>query len=203
MCCEIAMIGLRPHTERNMHHKLCQPLSENSEGLKDRTYGFKRGDSLHSRGSYRSQITEEIRRLTTNGKLTSKLRKNRKWMRSEIKIKLTKQRLQKLKEKKINQLRTKKIQRKPKLTSHKRRKANKEFDRYEASSTTDHCRNIIKSDINNERPKYTDNIRQQSTTDDSSSLTVTDFNDFWRPIWETEKKANLEAKWIHTVAEAM
>ena len=49
-----------------------------------------------------SQITEEIRRLTTNGKLTSKLRKNRNWMRSEIKIKLTKQRLQELKEKKIN-----------------------------------------------------------------------------------------------------
>ena len=35
MCCEIALIGLRPHTERNMHHKLCQPLSENSEGLKE------------------------------------------------------------------------------------------------------------------------------------------------------------------------
>ena len=152
-----------------------------------RTYGFKRGDSLHSRGSYRSQITEEIRRLTTNGKLTSKLRKNRKWMRSEIKIKLTKQRLQELKEKKINQLRTKKIQRKRKLTSHKRRIANKQFDHSE-SKFYDHCRNIIKSDINNERPTCADKIRQQSTTDDSSSLTVNDFNDFWRPIWELDAK---------------
>ena len=148
-----------------------------------RTYGFKRGDSLHSRGSYRSQITEEIRRLTTNGKLTSKLRKNRKWMRSEIKIKLTKQRLQKLKEKKINQLRTKKIQRKRKLTSHKRRIANKQFDRSE-SKFYDHCRNIIKSDINHERPTYTDKIRQQSTTDDSSSLAVNVLNDFWKPNWK-------------------
>ena len=138
-----------------------------------------------------SQITEEIRRLTTNGKLTSKLRKNRNWMRSEIKIKLTKQRLQELKEKKINQLRTKKIQRKRKLTSHKRRIAKKQFDRSE-SKFYDHCRNITKSDINNERPTYTDKIRQQSTTDDSSSLTVNDFNDFGglfgrrkrKPIWK-------------------
>ena len=112
-----------------------------------------------------------MRRLTTNGKLTSKLRKNRKWMRSEIKTKLTIQRLQGLKEKKINQLRTKKIQRKRKLTSHKRRIANKQFDRSE-SKFYDHCQNIIKSDINNERPTYIDKIRQQSTTDDSSSLTV-------------------------------
>ena len=98
-----------------------------------------------------SQITEETRRLTTNGKLISKLRKNRKWMRFEIKIKITKQRLQELNEKKINQLRTKKIQKKRKLTSHKRRIANKQFDRAE-SKFYDHCRNIIKSDINNERP---------------------------------------------------
>ena len=140
-----------------------------------------------------SQITEEKRRLTTNGKLTSKLRKSRKWMRSEIKDKITKQRLQELKERKINQLRTKKIQRKRKLTSHKRRIANKQFDRSE-SKFYDHCWNIIKSDINNEKPTYTDKIRQQSTTDDSSSLKVNDFNDFWRPVWETEKKANLEAK---------
>ena len=40
-----------------------------------------------------SQITKEIGRLTTNGKLTPKLRKNRKWMTSEIKNKITKQRL--------------------------------------------------------------------------------------------------------------
>ena len=116
-----------------------------------------------------SQITEEIRRLTTNGKLTSKLRKNRKWMRSEIKNKTTKQQLQELKEKKINQLRTTKMQRKRKLTSHKRRIANKQFDRSE-SKFYDHCRNIIKSDINNERPTSIDKIRQQSITDDSSSI---------------------------------
>lgn len=67
----------------------------------------------------------------------------------------------------------------------------------------DHCRNVIKSDINNERPTYTDKIRQQSSTDNSFSLTVNDFSDFWRPLWKTEKKVNLEAKYIHTVAEAM
>lgn len=82
-----------------------------------------------------SQITEEL--LTTNGKITSKLRKNRKWMRYEIKNKITKQLLQELKKKKINQLRTKKIQRKRKLISHKRSTANKQFDRSrKASSTT-------------------------------------------------------------------
>ena len=57
----------------------------------------------------------------------------------------------------------------------------------------------MKSDIITERPTCTDNIRQQSTTDHLLSLKVNDFNDFWRPIWETEKKA----KWIHTVAEAV
>ena len=36
-----------------------------------------------------SQITEELRRLTTNGRMTRKLARNRKWMKKELK-KITK-----------------------------------------------------------------------------------------------------------------
>ena len=49
-----------------------------------------------------SQISEEIRLLARNGKLTPKLRKNRNWMRKELKDKPTKQRLKEHKEKNIN-----------------------------------------------------------------------------------------------------
>lgn len=144
-----------------------------------------------------SQLTEEIRRLTTNEKLTSKLTKNRNWMTFEITNKRTNQRLKELKEKKIGQLRSKKMKRKRELLSHKRRIAYKQFDRSE-SSFCDRCRNTIKSDINNERPGI---HRQNTTAVNNRRLMLPDskrLQRLWRPIWETENKANLEAKWIHT-----
>lgn len=65
-------------------------------------------------------ITKNGRNTKANNKWKTniKAKKNWKWMRSEIKNKITKQRLQQLKEKKINQLRSKKMQKKRKFTSH-------------------------------------------------------------------------------------
>ena len=72
-----------------------------------------------------SQISEEIRLLARNGKLTPKLRKNRNWMRKELKDKPTKQRLKEYKEKNINQLRVNKLEREKRILAHKRKAANK------------------------------------------------------------------------------
>ena len=113
-------------------------------------------------------------------------------MTSEITNKRTNQRLKELKERKIDQLRTRKMQRKRKLSSHKRRIAYKQFDRSE-SNFYDHCRNAIKSDINNERSGI---HRQNTTAVNNRRLMLSDskrLQRLWRPIWETEKKANLEA----------
>ena len=57
-----------------------------------------------------SQITEEITRIKKNGKITSKLRRNRKWMRHQINGDIKIARLIQLKENKLSQLKLKKIE---------------------------------------------------------------------------------------------
>ena len=51
-----------------------------------------------------SQITEEIKILKTNGKITRKVGRNRKWMRQELKVQLSIKNLLILKEKKISMI---------------------------------------------------------------------------------------------------
>jgi len=148
-----------------------------------------------------SQITEEIRRLTRNAKLTSKLNNNRKWMKKEIKSKITKDVLLQLKETKIQQLRVLKHQRQKKIEGLKRQNANKWFDRNE-SKFYDHCKNVIKADVTNIRPTYKEPTTLPQETD-ATNISKNDYADFWRPIWENEKEINIDALWINNVKEAM
>ena len=53
-----------------------------------------------------SQITEEIKRLKTNGRITRKVGRSKKWMRQELKEQLSIKALLILKEKKISMIRT-------------------------------------------------------------------------------------------------
>ena len=101
-----------------------------------------------------SQITEEIRRIRKSGKLTTKMRKNRQWMRRQMKANITIARLIQLKERKLNQLQLKKKKEKGnKQKTSERHQANKQFDEHE-SQFYELCRNIIRSDPDNTRPLY-------------------------------------------------
>ena len=64
-----------------------------------------------------SQISEEIKRLRTNGKLTKKLRKNSRWMKKELKSNITLNALLALKEKKVSQIITIKLKKRKKEES--------------------------------------------------------------------------------------
>ena len=67
-----------------------------------------------------SQITEEIRRIRKSGKLTTKMRKNRQWMRRQMKANITIARLIQLKERKLNQLQLKKKKKKTTSRGHQK-----------------------------------------------------------------------------------
>ena len=81
-----------------------------------------------------SQLTEEIKRLKTNGKLTKKLRRNRYWMKAEIKAPVINlAALISLKEEKINFIRKLKLEKQRKLKASELRKINQLFDQNEGS----------------------------------------------------------------------
>ena len=82
--------------------------SRQNEGEKTREYQPKWLRQIESKikdsRKERSQITEEIRRIRKNGKLMTKMRKNRQWMRCQMKANITIARLTQLTERKLNQL---------------------------------------------------------------------------------------------------
>ena len=81
-----------------------------------------------------SQLTEEIKRLKTNGKLTKKLRRNRYWMKADIKAPIINlAALITLKEEKINFIRKLKLEKQRKLKASESRKINQLFDQNEGS----------------------------------------------------------------------
>ena len=72
-----------------------------------------------------SQMTEEIKRLKTNDKLTKKLRRNRYWMKAEIKAPVINlAALISLKEEKIDFIRKLKLEKQRKLKASELRKIN-------------------------------------------------------------------------------
>ena len=143
-----------------------------------------------------SQITEEIRRIRKNGKLTTKMRKNRRWMRRQMKANITIARLTQLKERKLNQLRLKKQEKDKKQKASERHQANKQFDEHE-SQFYERCRNIIRSHPDNTRPLY--KKLNHTASQQHNNLATQDFEQFWRPIWETAASENLESKWIKEI----
>ena len=81
-----------------------------------------------------SQLIEEIKRLKTNGKLTKKLRRNRYWMKADIKAPVVNlAALISLKEEKINFICNLKQEKQRKLKASELRKINQLFDQNEGS----------------------------------------------------------------------
>ena len=117
-------------------------------------------------------------------------------MANELKSKITKDSLLRLKEDKIQKIRILKHQRRKKIKALKRKNANKWFYRNE-SKFYDHCKNIIKSNASNKRPEYKEPNKMPDGRN-SDKLNKDNFESLWRPIWEGEKETNLDATWIET-----
>ena len=57
-------------------------------------------------------------------------------------------------------------------------------------------RDILKDD-ESEEPIY----KKPNTQPESSTLRIEDFDNYWRPLWETEAHTNLEADWIQSIEQ--
>ena len=75
-----------------------------------------------------SLITEETKRLKTNGRITRRVGRNRKWMRRELKGQLSIKALLILKEKQISMIRTLKFRKQKKTERFEKQLFNKLFD---------------------------------------------------------------------------
>ena len=149
-----------------------------------------------------SQITEEIRRVQSNKKMTRKLNKNRRWIKKELNGRINLRRLVTLKEKKINTLRKLKNAKKTKLETAKTRKANHSFDQ-DQGKFFGHLRAILDQDKDTEKPKYIEKARPSSDHQEENTLTKEDFEAFWIPIWQNIQAENLTSKWIAEVRKAL
>ena len=57
-------------------------------------------------------------------------------------------------------------------------------------------RDILK-DNESEEPVY----KMPNTRLETSKLRIKDFDNYWRPQWETEAQTNLEANWIQSIVQ--
>ena len=150
-----------------------------------------------------SQICEELKRVRENRHLTPKMKKNRSWMITEIKGRITIASLTILKERKINTIRALKRQKEKRKIAHKRFKINQWFDVAEDSFYS-HLNNIIKSTELNKHPQFISKEKMPSANQESTSKTTKgDFEEFWRPIWENASEAPIQAEWIKNVESAV
>ena len=108
-----------------------------------------------------SQITQEIKRLKTNGRITRKVRRNGKWTRQELKGELSIKALLILKEKKISMIRTLKYRKQKKIERFEKQQFNKLFDNSQ-EKVYDKFRDILSEDRDNDQPLY--KTRQTSKT---------------------------------------
>ena len=63
-------------------------------------------------------------------------------------------------------------------------------------TTIEVLRDILKDD-ESEEPLY----KKPNTRTETSTLRFEDFDNYWRPLWETEAHANLEADWIQSIEQ--
>ena len=109
-----------------------------------------------------SQITEEIKRLKTNGRITRKVGRNRKWMRQELKGQLSIKALLILQEKKISMIRTLKYRKQKKIERFEKQQFNKLFDNSKGE-VYDKFRDILSEDRDNDQPLYKPDGDKQNT----------------------------------------
>ena len=148
-----------------------------------------------------SQLTEEITRLKTNGKLTKKLRRNQYWMKAEIKATLINlAALLSLKEEKINFIRKLKLEKQRKLKASESSKINQLFDQNEGSFYKE-LRSKLDQQIETSSPLY--KCKEFNYGNQSVWFTRTAFEKFWIPTWESLPSENLNARWICEVERAI
>ena len=145
-----------------------------------------------------SQITEEIKRLKANGRITRKVGRNRKWMMQELKGQLSIKALLILKEKKISMIQTLKYRKQKKIERFEKQQFNKLFDNSQGK-VYDKFRDILSEDRDNDQPLYKTRPRQAR----HGEITREEVEKFWRPIWEDMKEVKLDADWINTVTDTI
>ena len=127
-----------------------------------------------------SQLTEEIKRLKTNGKLTKKLRRNRYWMKAEIKASIINlAALISLKEEKINFIRKLKLEKQRKLKASESRMITQLFDENEGSFYKE-----LKSKLDQQKETSSPLYKCEEVNDGNQFVwfTRTAFEKFWIPI---------------------
>ena len=123
-----------------------------------------------------SQLTAEIERIRSNRPLSRKTKRNRRWMEKEggkKDIGITE--LAQMKE-----IRILKNEKQRVLLKLERHHVNKLFDENQ-SKFFKVLRNILKDD-ESEEPLY----KKPNTRPETSTLRIEDFDNYWRPLWETE-----------------
>ena len=134
-----------------------------------------------------SQIAAKIGRIKSNDKLTARQRRNRRWMLNETKRHCAVKDFIQLKESRLNKIRILKQQREREENKNERFRQNCLFDQNE-SKFYDHLKSILESDESDEPictppPKH---MRKNET-----NLTRSEFDKFWRPLWEEPSETNL------------
>ena len=153
-------------------------------------------ENMQSRGRELSQLTAETERIRSNRPLSKKTKRNRKWMEKEggkKGIGITE--LTQMKETRLNKIRILKNEKQRVLLKLERHQVNKLFDENQ-SKFFKVLRDILKDD-ESEEPLY----KKPNTRPETSKLRIEDFDNYWRPLWETEAQTNLEADWIQSIEQ--
>ena len=100
-----------------------------------------------------------------------------------------------MKESRLNKIRILKNEKKRVLLKLERHQVNKLFDENQ-SKFFKVLRDILKDD-ESEEPLY----KKPDTRPETSTLRIEHFDNYWRPLWDTEAQTNLEADWIQSIEE--
>ena len=100
-----------------------------------------------------------------------------------------------MKETCLNKIRILKNEKQRVLLKLERHQANKLFDENQ-SKFFKVLQDILKDD-ESEEPLY----KKPNTQPETSTLRIEDFDNYWRPLWETEARTNLEADWIQSIEQ--
>ena len=100
-----------------------------------------------------------------------------------------------MKETHLNKIRILKNENQRVLLKLERHQVNKLFDENQ-SKFFKVLRDILQND-ESEEPLY----KKPNTRSETSTLKIEDFDNYWRPLWETEAQTNLKADWIQSIEQ--
>eukprot|EP00795_Rhopilema_esculentum_P016920 gene16920-8408_t len=126
------------------------------------------------------------------------MRRNRRWMKRELKGRITLNGLLEIREHKISVVKSMKYNKEKKKGQIVRNKINRLYDT-DQRKVYNTFREILKNGDSDDVSFKTRSDKTRSQT----TLTKEDFEDYWPKIWREESKVNLEAKWIKDVEQAI